>query len=149
MRPFASSRVDRGSDTKSLAIALGAHVETGIPGAALMILLGTLLGIVTFGVLTANLALRTHYAAAVQAILPMAYLLIFLTSAYQQPEQIDSPVMRAIVDANPAEHVLRPMRELMLAGYDWPQLAIAVAVILALGMIGVPLTVRNYQSVYR
>ena len=56
-----------------------------------------------------------------QAILPMAYLLIFLTSAYQQPEQIESPVMRAIIDANPAEHVLRPMRELMLSGYDWPQ----------------------------
>jgi len=132
-----------------LALALGAHVETGIPGAALMILLGTLLGVVTFGVLTANLALRTKDAAAVQAILPMAYLLIFLTSAYQQPEQIDSPVMRAIVDANPAEHVLRPMRELMLSGYDWGKLGIALAVILALGLIGIPLTVRNYRSVYR
>ena len=79
----------------------------------------------------------------------MAYLLIFLTSAYQQPEQIDSPVMRAIVDANPAEHVLRPMRDLMLSGYDWPGLGVALAVILALGLIGIPLTVRNYRSVYR
>src|SRR4051794_29953030 len=131
-----------------LAIALGAHVETGVPGAALIILLGTLLGIVTFGVLTANLALRTKDAAAVQAILPMSYLLIFLTSAYQQPEQIDSAVMRAIVDANPAEHVLRSMRELMLSGYDWPDLAIACGVIVALGLIGIPLTVRNYRSVY-
>ena len=83
-----------------------------------------------------------------QAILPMAYLLIFLTSAYQQPEQIESPVMRAIVDANPVEHVLRPMRELMLSGYDWPGLALAFTVILALGLIGIPLTVRNYRSVY-
>jgi ABC-2 type transport system permease protein len=133
----------------ALAIMLGAHVETGIAGALLMIVLGTMLGIVTFGVLTANLALRSKDAAAVQAILPMAYLLIFLTSAYQQPEQIDSPVMRIIVDANPAEHVLRPMRELMLSCYDWPHLGIAAAVILALGLIGIPLTVRNYRSVYR
>jgi ABC-2 type transport system permease protein len=116
---------------------------------ALAIALGTLLGIVTFGVLTANLALRTKDAAAVQAILPMAYLLIFLTSAYQQPEQIESPVMRAIIDANPAEHVLRAMRELMLSGYNWPDVGIALAVILALGAIGIPLTVRNYRSVYR
>ncbi len=133
----------------ALAMALGAHVETGITGAVLMVLLGTLLGIVTFGVLTANLALRTKDAAAVQAILPMAYLLIFLTSAYQQPEQIDSPVMRTIIDANPAEHVLRAMRELMLTGYNWPDIGIALAVIVALGLIGVPLTVRNYRSVYR
>jgi ABC-2 type transport system permease protein len=132
-----------------LAIALGAHVETGIPGAALMILLGTLLGVVTFGVITANLALRSQDAAAVQAILPMAYLLIFLTSAYQQPEQISSPVMRTIVDANPVEYVLRPMRDLMLSGYDWPGLALGLGVILALGLIGIPLTVRNYRSVYR
>jgi ABC-2 type transport system permease protein len=132
-----------------LAIALGANVETGIPGAALMILLGTLLGVVTFGVLTANLALRSQDPAAVQAILPMAYLLIFLTSAYQQPEQIESPVMRTIVDANPAEHVLRAMRELMLSGYNWTDIGLAFAVILALGLIGIPLTVRNYRSVYR
>ena len=83
-----------------------------------------------------------------QAILPMAYLLIFLTSAYQQPQQIDSPVMRAIIDANPAEHVLRAMRELMLSGYDWQHLGIAIAVIVALGAIGIPLTVRSYRSVY-
>lgn len=132
-----------------LAIALGAHIETGILGAALMIGLGTLLGIVTFGVLTANLALRTKDAATVQALLPLAYLLIFLTSAYQQPEQIESPVIRAIIDANPAEHVLRPMRELMLSGYDWPSLGLAFAVIVALGLIGIPLTIRNYRSVYR
>jgi ABC-2 type transport system permease protein len=132
----------------ALALALGAHVETGVPGAILMILLGTGLGIVTFGVLTANLALRTGDPAAVQAILPMAYLLIFLTSAYQQPEQIDSPVMRTIVDANPAEHVLRPMRELMLSGYDWGNIGIAFAVLAALALIGIPLTIRNYRAIY-
>jgi hypothetical protein len=57
--------------------------------------------------------------------------------------------MRAIIDANPAEHVLRAMRELMLSGYNWPDVGIALAVILALGAIGIPLTVRNYRSVYR
>lgn len=130
-----------------LAIALGARVQTGVAGAALMILLGTLLGVVTFGVLTAIMAVRTRDGAAVQAILPMAYLLIFMTSAYQQPEQISSPVMRAIVSANPAEYVLRPMRQLMLSGYDWPALGVAVAVITGLGLIGVPLTVRSYRSI--
>lgn len=131
-----------------LALALGAHVETGLPGAALMIVLGTLLGIVTFGVFTANLALRTHDASTVQAILPMAYLLIFLTSAYQESAQISSPVLRSIIDANPAEYVLRPMRDLMLSGYDWPALGLAAGIILALAAVGIPFTVRNYRKVY-
>ena len=42
-----------------LAVALGAQVATGLAGALLMLLIGTLFAIVTFGVLTANLALKT------------------------------------------------------------------------------------------
>jgi ABC-2 type transport system permease protein len=132
-----------------LAIALGAHVETGIPGALIMIAMGTLLGIVTFGVLSANLAVRTRDAAAVQAIQPMAFLLIFLTSAYQTTDRIDSGALRTIIDLNPAEYVLRSMRELLLNGYAWNDLGTALLVIVALGAVGVPLTVRNYRSVYQ
>ena len=64
-------------------------------GALLMLLIGTLFGIVTFGVLTANLALRTKDPAAVQAVFPMAFLLIFLTTAYQTEEQVPSGVLPA------------------------------------------------------
>lgn len=131
-----------------LAIALGAQVETGVPGALLMIAMGTLLGIVTFGALSANLAIRTRDAAAVQSIQPMAFLLIFLTSAYQTTDHIDSAILRTIIDLNPAEHVLRPMRELMLSGYDWGDIATGLLVIGGLGLLALPLTVRNYRSVY-
>jgi ABC-2 type transport system permease protein len=132
-----------------LAIALGAHLETGLPGAFLMIAMGTSLGIVTFGALSANLAIRTRDAAAVQAVQPMAFLLIFLTSAYQTTDHIHSPVLRTIIELNPAEHVLRPMRELMLNGYDWGEIGIGFLVIAALGLLVLPLSVRNYRGVYR
>jgi ABC-2 type transport system permease protein len=69
-----------------LALALGAEIASGIAGALLLLLIGTLFGIVTFGVLTANLALKTKDPAAVQAVFPMAFLLIFLTTAYQTEE---------------------------------------------------------------
>ena len=131
-----------------LAIALGAQVKTGVPGAALMIVMGTLLGIVTFGVVSANLAIRTRDAGAVQAIQPMAFLLIFLTSAYQTTDRIESPVLRTIIELNPAEYVLRPMRELMLSGYQWDHIGIGFLAIAGLGLLGLPLTARNYRSVY-
>ena len=102
-----------------LALALGAQIATGFAGALLMLLIGTLFGIVTFGVLTANIALKTKDPAAVQAVFPMAFLLIFLTTAYQTEDQVESGVLRAIIDANPTEYVLRAMRDLMLTGYDW------------------------------
>lgn len=131
-----------------LAIALGAHVATGVPGALLMIAMGTLLGIVTFGAISANLAIRTRDAAAVQAIQPMAFMLIFLTSAYQSTDHIDSAVLRTIIDLNPAEHVLRPMRELMLSGYDWADIGAGFLAIAALAALALPLTARNYRRAY-
>jgi ABC-2 type transport system permease protein len=132
-----------------LAIALGSQIATGITGALLILLLGTLFGIVTFGVLTANLALKTKDPAAVQAIFPMAFLLIFLTTAYQTEQQVPSGALRTVIELNPTEYVLRAMRELMLTGFDWAAVGNAALVIAALGLVGLPLTIRNYRSVYR
>jgi ABC-2 type transport system permease protein len=132
-----------------LALALGAEVETGLPGALLMLLIGTLFGIVTFGLLTANLALKTKDPAVVQAVFPMAFLLVFLTTAYQPADQIESGVLRAIIDLNPTEYALVAMRDLMLSGYDWGAIGLAFLLILGLAAIGLPLTIRNYRSVYR
>jgi len=57
-------------------------------------------------------------------------------------------VLRTIIELNPAEHVLRPMRELILSGYDWGDIGIGFLVIAALGVVALPLTARNYRSAY-
>jgi len=132
-----------------LAIALGAQIAGGLAGALLILLLGTLFGIVTFGVLTANVALKSQDPQAVQSIFPMAFLLIFLTSAYQTEEQVPSGVLRGVIGLNPTEYVLRAMRDLTLTGFEWHSIALAFAVIVGLGLVGLPLTIRNYRSVYR
>ena len=132
-----------------LALALGGQIATGFMGSLLMLLIGTLFAMVTFGVLTANIALKTKDPAAVQAVFPMAFLLIFLTTAYQTQDQVESGVLRAIIDANPTEYVLRAMRDLTLTGYNWDAIGLAFLVIFGLGLLGLPLTVRNYRSVYR
>ena len=41
------------------------------------------------------------------------------------------------------------MRDLMLTGYDWDAIGLAFLVILGLGVLGLPLTIRSYRSVYR
>jgi ABC-2 type transport system permease protein len=132
-----------------LALALGAQIATGLAGALLILLLGTLFGIVTFGVLTANLALKSKDPAAVQAVFPMAFLLIFLTTAYQTEEQVPSGVLRTVIEVNPTEYVLQAMRELMLTGFDWDAIGVAALVIVGVAVAGLPVTIRNYRSVYR
>jgi hypothetical protein len=40
------------------------------------------------------------------------------------------------------------MRELMLSGYDWGDIGTGLLVIAGLGLLALPLTARNYRSVY-
>jgi hypothetical protein len=61
----------------------------------------------------------------------------------------ENGVLRAVIGANPTEYVLRAMRDLMLGGYDWKAIGLAFLVIVGLGLIGLPLTIRNYRSVRR
>jgi ABC-type multidrug transport system permease subunit len=62
---------------------------------------------------------------------------------------VPSGILRTVIEVNPTEYVLRAMRELMLTGFDWNAIGLALLVIAALGLIGLPLTIRNYRSVYR
>jgi ABC-type multidrug transport system permease subunit len=62
---------------------------------------------------------------------------------------VPSSMLRTIMDLNPTEYVLEAMRDLTLTGFDWSSIGVAFAVIAGLAIIGLPLTVRNYRSVYR
>jgi hypothetical protein len=44
--------------------------------------------------------------------------------------------------------VLRPMRELMLSGYDWADIGLGFLAIAVLAAVALPLTARNYRSAY-
>lgn len=131
-----------------LAIGMGARVETGIAGALLMLLLGTLFAIFTVGIIVANVALKTKSEQAVQAIFPVFFILIFLTTAFLPKERMGSDLVRDIIDLNPAEYIVSPMQELMMVGWAWGEIGIAFAIIAGFAIIGIPLTRLNYRNVY-
>ncbi len=131
-----------------LAIALGAEIASGVAGALLMLLIGKLFGIVTFGVLTANLGAEDQGPAGRAGDLSDGVPADLLTTAYQTTEQVPSGVLRAVISVDPTEYVLRAMRDLTLTGFEWDSIGLAFAVIVGLGLVGLPLTIRNYRSVY-
>lgn len=133
-----------------LSLFFGARVATGVPGALLMLLLATLFSISTVGILITNVAIKTKDAQAVQAIFPLFFILIFLTSAFMPRENISSDVVRAMIDGNPAEYVVRAIRGLMLeSAYEWGDIGIAAAVIAGFMVIGVAVTFLNFRALYR
>lgn len=131
-----------------LALAFGARVETGVPGALLLLALGTLFSLFTVGILVANVAVRTRNEEAVQSIFPVFFVGIFLTTAFLPEAFIGSDLFVDLIQVNPAEYVIRPMRDLMLTGYDWTGILLALAITAAGLVLGAGVTAWNWQSVY-
>lgn len=127
----------------------GVRIASGFFGALLMIALGTAFAIVTVGVLVANVALRTKSEQAVQAVFPLFFILIFLTTAFVPKKSMGTRVIQEIVGHNPAEYVLRPMQDLAFVGWPGTNLLVALGIIALFGILGVGLTRLNYRSVYK
>jgi ABC-2 type transport system permease protein len=132
-----------------LALLFKAHVASGFAGALLMLLLGVLFSIFSVGVLVTNVALKTKDPQAVQAIFPVFFILIFLTTAFLPKESIGSDVVKNIISGNPAEYVVHAMQGLMFKGFEWGDIGMAFAIIGAFAVVGITLTMLNFRSVYR
>lgn len=131
-----------------LALAFGATVETGILGALVMLLLGTLFSLFTVGVLVTNVAIRTKSDEAVQAIFPVFFILFFLTTAFLPEASISSDLVVDLINLNPAEYIIQPMQDLMMVGWEWGALALGFAITAGAALVGVIITRLNFRSVY-
>jgi ABC-type polysaccharide/polyol phosphate export permease len=113
-----------------------------------MLAISTLFSLFTVGVLVATVGLRTKNEEAVQSIFPVFFIGIFLTTAFLPKASIGSDLVKTLIDANPAEYVIRPMRELMLVGWDPSGLLLAAGITVASAVVGVAITALNFQTVY-
>jgi len=139
----------QGAFMLGLALLFKAEPATGLPGALLMLAIASLFAIFSVGIIVANVALKTKDAQAVQAIFPLFFILIFLTTAFMPEQSIGSELVRNIIKGNPAEYIVRAMHSLMFTGYDAQDIGMAFAVIGGFAVVGILLTRFNYRSVYK
>jgi ABC-2 type transport system permease protein len=117
-----------------LAVGLGAGVrlETGIPGAVVLLGLATLIAI-AFGTLGAFFALRTGSGESVQGLFPLLFVLLFLSSMNLPRNLIETDWFRIVATFNPVSYLIEGVRVLIITGWDGQALALAfgIAVLMA------------------
>lgn len=133
----------------ALSLLFKANVETGFLGALLMLTLAVLFSIFSVGVLVVNVAIKTKDAQAVQAIFPIFFILIFLTTSFMPEEAIGSDIVKTIISGNPAEYVIKALHSLMFTGFVAEDILIAFAVIVGFMIFGTILTMATFRSVYK
>jgi ABC-2 type transport system permease protein len=121
-------------------LAFGAHMETGVLGAIVLIVLAALFGAAYAGI-GILIALHTRNVQATQSSFLIFFPLLFLTPNFVPFDRL-TPLMEALARANPISYVIEGLRSLVIEGWDPGKLAVALAVIVGMGVVLTGLSLR-------
>jgi ABC-2 type transport system permease protein len=128
-----------------VGLIAGAHLAAGVGGALVVIALGAL-SAVALGSLGCVAALRTGSGEAVQALFPLFFVFIVLSSANLPRNLLKTGWFHDVATWNPISYLLEGFRSLFVTGWDgtalWRGFAVALG-ILAIGLIASGASLRT------
>lgn len=127
-----------------IALLMGARIETGVPGAVIMLVTAALFGVVWAG-LSNIVALRTRHAELTMMIgILLTFPLLFLSTA-MMPEGLLPGWLETVGRFNPVSYVIDTARSFMNVGYDWGQLGVTLGVIAVVGVFTLTGATRAFR----
>jgi ABC-2 type transport system permease protein len=123
----------------ALGLVFGAHIEGGVAGVAIVLLIGVTAG-VGFGAIGQAIALRARSAATVQGIFPLVFVVLFMSSAFFPRALLASPI-DVIARFNPLSYIADGMRAPIISGVEagpaLEGLGAALGIVLVAGALSV------------
>jgi ABC-2 type transport system permease protein len=123
--------------------AFGVHVEAGVLGAAVLVVLAALWGVAYAGI-GLLIALLTRNVQATQSSFILFFPLLFLTPNFVPFDRL-SPLMEALARANPVSYVIEGLRSLILQGWVLDKLLLCIGVTLLTGLVLTLLSLRTIE----
>jgi ABC-2 type transport system permease protein len=120
--------------------AFGVHVEAGVLGAVVLVVLSALWGVAYAGI-GLLIALLTRNVQATQSSFILFFPLLFLTPNFVPFDRL-SPLMEALARGNPVSYVIEGLRSLLLEGWVLDKLLLCIGVTIATGLILTWLSLR-------
>ena len=117
-----------------VGVASGVGIASGVGGALVLIGLSVLIAL-GFAGLGALIALRTGSGEAVQAIFPLLFVTLFLSSAFLPRPLIQVTWFRDVATYNPVSYMIEGVRSLVITGWDARALALGFGLALALSVL--------------
>jgi ABC-2 type transport system permease protein len=116
-----------------VAYAFGVRLETGIGGAALLLVLETAIAL-AFASFGTWAALRTGSTEAVQGLFPVVFL--FLSSMNMPRNLIETDWFRWVATVNPVSYLIEAVRSLVIEPWHWETIGLGFAVAGGMSLIG-------------
>jgi len=121
-----------------VALAFGVRLETGIGGAALLLVLETVIAL-AFASFGTWAALRTGSTEAVQGLFPVFFVFLFLSSMNMPRNLIETDWFRWVATVNPVSYLIEAVRSLVIESWHWETIGLGFAVAAGMSVIGLAL----------
>jgi ABC-2 type transport system permease protein len=128
----------------TVALAAGVHIDAGVGGAALILLLalGAAAG---FGGLGLFLALRTGSGEGVQSMFPLLFFLLLISSMNLPRNLIEVGWFRDLATINPVSYLIEALRSLVIQGWNAEALGLGFGFTVALIVTSMWLAARQLR----
>jgi ABC-2 type transport system permease protein len=113
------------------ALAFGVEIQAGVGGIVMILVLATLIS-AGFGMLGAYMALRTGSGESIQALFPVLFIFLFMSSMNAPRNLMEVEWFRAIATINPVSYLIEAVRSLIIAGWSAQALTLGFTVAFAL-----------------
>jgi ABC-2 type transport system permease protein len=118
----------------TVGLIAGVRPESGILGIFLIVFLGVLIAL-GFGAVGAFLALRTGSGEAIQALFPLFFVFLFLSSMNLPRNLIEIQWFRTVATINPVSYLIEGIRSLIITGWDAQALLLGFGIATAIAVV--------------
>ena len=113
----------------------GVEIESGAPGALLMLGLSSLYAL-GFGTVGTLMALRTGSGESIQGLFPVLFMFLFLSSVNMPRDLMPIDWFRLAATANPVSYMVESIRSLVIEGWNWRALALGFGFAVGVTVVG-------------
>jgi ABC-2 type transport system permease protein len=125
----------------AVGLAAGVTFESGPLGILVLVVFGALVSL-SFGALGAWLAFRTGSGETIQALFPVLFVFLFISSMNTPRDLIAVDWFRTAATLNPVSYMIECVRSLIITGWDWRALALGFGFVIVLGVVSLALASR-------
>jgi len=125
----------------AVGLATGVEFESGALGILVLLAYGAIVSL-SFGALGAWLAYRTGSGETIQALFPVLFVFLFISSMNAPRNLIGVDWFRIAATLNPVSYMIECVRSLIITGWDAQALALGFGFVIVLGIASLMLASR-------
>jgi ABC-2 type transport system permease protein len=129
----------------AVGLIAGVTFASGPLGIAVLVVYGAVVSL-SFGALGAWLAFRTGSGETIQALFPVLFVFLFISSMNTPRDLIGVDWFRTAATLNPVSYMIECVRSLIITGWDPQALALGFGFVVALGVVSLALASRALRT---